>query len=156
MTDTVIIFGAKYLIFISVIIFVWFFIQQPKDKQKQILVFALFALPIIYVVAKILALVYYDPRPFVAGHFMPLIPHDPDNGFPSDHTLLASAIAAVVFFYNKKIGLVLFIVALLIGIARVLSGVHHPIDVGGSIIIAIVMSLAAYRFILPRVTTLKI
>lgn len=156
MMDTMIIFGAKYLIIISVIIFIWFFIQQPKDKQKQIFVFALFALPIIYVVAKLLALAFYDPRPFVAGHFMPLIPHDPDNGFPSDHTLLASAIAAVVFFYNKKMGLALFFVALLVGMARILAGVHHPVDVGGSIIIAIIMSLAVYRFILPRVAKLKI
>jgi undecaprenyl-diphosphatase len=155
MTDAVIIFGAKYLVLISVIVFVWFFIKQPRDKQKQILVFTIITLPLIYAVAKLLSLVYYDPRPFIVGHFMPLIPHDPDNGFPSDHTLFASAVAAIVFFYNKKTGLALFFIALLIGISRVLAGVHHPVDVGGSIIIAVAVSFAVYKIILPKIIKLK-
>jgi len=151
-----IIFSAKYLIFISVIVFIWFFITQPRDKQKQIFVFTVIALPVIYAAAKLVSLGYYDPRPFVAGHFMPLIPHDPDNGFPSDHTLFTSALAAVVFFYNKKTSLILFAIALLVGATRVLAGVHHPIDVEGSIVIAVAMSLAVYKFILPRIVGLKI
>ena len=42
------------------------------------------------------------PRPFVVQHVAPLFPRDADNGFPSDHTLLATFFAVCVFFYSRK------------------------------------------------------
>jgi undecaprenyl-diphosphatase len=59
-----------------------------------------------------------------------------DNGFPSDHTLLATAIAFAIFHFNKKLGLFLFLLAVLVGVARILAGVHHAADIAGSLIIA--------------------
>ncbi len=80
---------------------------------------------------------YYDPRPFVVGHFTPLIPHVPDNGFPSDHALLISAIAMIGMVWNRKLGSALWVLAVLVAAARVYVGVHHTIDVAGSCIISI-------------------
>ena len=54
------------------------------------------------VIALILGHLYYNPRPFVVGNFTPLISHSVDNGFPSDHVLLASAIASILYFFSKK------------------------------------------------------
>jgi len=39
--------------------------------------------------------------PFAVGGFDPLLPHDADNGFPSDHSLLAAAFVAVALPYKK-------------------------------------------------------
>jgi undecaprenyl-diphosphatase len=130
-----IIFIAKYLLFVSVFIAILYFAKMSRVKQKETLIFAAILLPLSYIAAKIVSHFYFDPRPFVIGHFTPLIPHAADNGFPSDHTLLAAAIAFVIFHYNKKIGLLLFVFAILIGLARVLAGVHHSIDIAGSIVI---------------------
>lgn len=91
--------------------------------------------------AKIAGHFYTDTRPFVSGNFTPLIPHAADNGFPSDHMLLASALAAVVMCYRKRLGYALWAVAIIIGISRVYVGVHHPIDIVGSALIAL---LAAF------------
>lgn len=142
--NAAIIFTAQYLIFVSAAIAVFYFFRQPWQKQKEILIFAMVLLPLSYVVAKIISRFYFDPRPFVVQNFAPLIPHAPDNGFPSDHTLLGAAIAAAIFRFNKKLGVVLLILALLVGIARVLAGVHHAADIGGSILIV----LAVYFLIL--------
>jgi undecaprenyl-diphosphatase len=88
---------------------------------------------------------YFDPRPFVQGNFTPLLPHAADNGFPSDHTLLAAAIAFATFHFNKKLGLFLLLLAILVGVARILAGVHHVADIAGSIIITgLVYFLAVY------------
>ena len=138
------IFGAKYLYLLAGVIALVGFWKLPKEKKKEIIIFSMIALPAIYIVSKIGAWLYSDPRPFVAGHFVPLIPHDPDNGFPSDHVLLVSAIASLIFPFNKKISAGVWIVAILVGISRVYVGIHHPVDIVGSIVISVVVSAAAY------------
>ncbi len=137
--NTLIIFTAKYLVFVSAAIAAFYFFKQPRQKQKEVLIFAVVLLPLSYIVAKIISHFYFDPRPFVVGHFTPLIPHAADNGFPSDHTLLGTAIAFAIFHFNKKTGLFLFFLAILVGIARVLAGAHHFADIMGSILVVLVV-----------------
>jgi len=140
--DTLIIFTAKYLLFASALIAILYFLKQPRQRQKEILIFAVVLLPLSYIAAKIISRFYFDPRPFAAQNFTPLIPHAADNGFPSDHTLLGAAVAFAVFRFNKKLGLFLFFLAVLIGLARILAGVHHITDIAGSLVIV----LAIYFF----------
>ena len=65
--------------------------------------------------------------------------------FPSGHTLIASAIAFSLFFTHKKAGYAFMLFALLIGMARVMAGVHFPIDIlGGFILGGITAYLVAY------------
>ena len=138
------IFGAKYAIILSFIVGGVYFFQSSREEQKRFALFAAIALPLMYITAKIGGHLYDNPRPFVVGHFTPLIAHDPDNGFPSDHTLLASGIAAAVFLFRRRIGLILWVIALVVAVSRVLVGVHHPIDVIGSMVIALTVSLGAF------------
>jgi undecaprenyl-diphosphatase len=145
--DNLAIFGAKYLLFFVIGIALFYFLKQPGDRQKRIIFFSLIVLPLSYVLAKIAGYFYYDARPFVAGNFTPLVPHDVTNGFPSDHMLLGAAVAAIIFRFNKKLGAGLFTLALLIGGARVYAGVHHVMDIIGSIaIVACVFFLASLFF----------
>jgi len=53
------------------------------------------------------------------------------HSFPSGHTLSAFAIASsLIFFYKKKlITLSLLLLASLVGLSRIMLGVHWPIDV---------------------------
>ena len=134
-----IIFGARYLIYFVLLIVGIYFIRLPRDDQKRLVIFGITASFITYAVAWIAGLLYYDPRPFVTGHFIPLIPHAPDNGFPSDHTLLASVVASVVYPAARPLGLILWGIALIIGVSRIAAGIHSPIDVIGSMVIAIVV-----------------
>lgn len=136
MINAFIVFIAQYLIIVSAGIACIFFVVQPRQIKKEMAVFGFLAFLMTFVISRIAAHLYFDPRPFVIGQYSPLIPHTPDNGFPSDHTLLASAIAAVVFPYRRKLGLVLLALAFFIGAARVYAGVHHPVDIIGSIVIA--------------------
>ena len=142
--NNLIIFGSKYVIFISLLISGIYFLYQPWDKKKNMLIFGITTVILVGILALVMGHYYYDPRPFVVGNFTPLIPHAPDNGFPSDHVLLASSIAIVLSFYNRKIALSLWILTVIIAICRVLSGVHHPIDVVGSIVISILGGSIAY------------
>ncbi|HUZ93013.1 MAG TPA: phosphatase PAP2 family protein [Candidatus Paceibacterota bacterium] len=131
--DAIAIFIAKYLYLFVLAALAIFFFLRPRKAWKDMVICGVIVAPLAYVLAKIGSLLYADPRPFVVGHFIPLIAHAADNGFPSDHVLLAGAVAMVVWFFNKKLSAVLWIMALLIGWARVYSGIHHPADIAGSI-----------------------
>lgn len=130
-------FIAKYFIVIPFIIVIIVLVQLKGKHAKlsfvlQLIIAGIAAL----ILARIASMIWYDPRPFVVGNFVPLIAHASDNGFPSDHTLLASLVGWVVLMYSRKYGIVTLVIALLIGTARVLAGVHHPLDIIGSFVIS--------------------
>jgi len=139
-----IIFGARYLIFVSFAIAIIYFVLQPRARQKSIAILSIVSGISVFVLSKIAGALYSDPRPFIAGHFTPLVPGALDNGFPSDHTLIATTIAAIIFCYNKTLGTILLAVAILIGTSRVLGGVHHVVDIIGAIVIASATVAAIY------------
>lgn len=143
--DFLIIFGAKYLVFLIVAIAGVFAYRLPVEKRKELFIFALFSLPLAYMTAKIASALYFNPRPFVVQNFTPLIAHAADNGFPSDHTLLAAAVASVVYFFHRRLGAGLLILAVLVGLSRVAAGVHHLLDIFGSVIIAFVIMLIVWK-----------
>ena len=143
-TNYFFIFNAKYLYLLAGGIALFWFLKLPREKKNEVVIFSAITLPIMFVVLQIVASLYFDPRPFVVGNFTPLVLHNPDNGFPSDHVLLVSAIASIIFPFSKKIASVIFAMAVLIGISRVYVGIHHPIDIVGSIIIAGVIAMLMY------------
>ena len=143
-TNYFFIFNAKYLYLLAGVIALFWFLKLPREKKKEVVIFGSITLPIMFVVLQIVASLYFDPRPFIVDNFTPLVPHDPDNGFPSDHVLLLSAIASIIFPFGKKIASVIFAMAILTGISRVYVGIHHPIDIVGSIIIAGVIAMLMY------------
>ncbi len=142
--DTIIVFIAQYLYLIVLFIATIFFFLQPRKIKKGVLICGIIVAPLAYAISRIASALYYNPRPFVVGHFTPLIAHAADNGFPSDHMLLAGAMAMIVWFYNKKLGATLWMIAFLIGWARVYGGIHHVVDIVGSVIIVLVSGLAYY------------
>lgn len=130
----IIVILAKYLLYIIILLALFFFLKT--GKKLNFIKLSIIGLPLSYIIAKILNKFIYDPRPFVVEHTKPLIEHAADNGFPSDHTLLAATVAFVIFVINKKIGLKLIVLAFILGYSRILAKVHSPIDILGSFVIA--------------------
>jgi len=150
--NSLIIFGAKYLVYLIIAVAGIYFLIQPRDRQKQLALFGLFSLPLTYLIAKIADWLYYNPRPFISEHITPLFTHSADNGFPSDHTLISAALAVVIFTHNKKLGTILMILAILVGVSRVAAGVHHLIDIVASLLIAIIVGAVVYN-LTPKLKT---
>jgi len=96
------------------------------------------------ILTKLVSVLYFDPRPFVIDHSIPLISHVADNGFPSDHTVLAATTALLVLRYKQLLGSILLALACWIGISRILAHVHRPIDVFGALVIAVMSVLLAF------------
>ena len=145
--DALVVFTAKYLLFILASIFVIVTFLSRTSIRNSIIKLAVFAFPLAYIMALIASSFFYDTRPFVVKHVQPLIPHQPDNGFPSDHTLLGMVAAASVFVYRRNVGMLLALLAILVGVSRVIAKVHHPVDIIASIGIAIAATFLAWIII---------
>ncbi len=147
MVDTLSIFAANYLWYVIIGITVVYFLTLSRPEQKRMLIFAALVLPLVYLFSLLGGALYYDARPFVVEHFNPLIPHKPSNGFPSDHVLWSAATAAIILPSNKYLSLILWLLTILVGASRVHAGVHHPVDIVGSMLIAIVVGSIVYLII---------
>lgn len=145
--DTLIKFTAQYLIVavIAVVALAWY--KAPKENKWRFVFTVATAGVIALVLARIASKMYYDPRPFVTQHVQPLFYHAPNNGFPSDHSLLAMALTATVYYFNKRLAGLMLVFTALIGVARVLAKVHSPIDIAGAWLIGIIGAVAGYYLV---------
>ena len=132
-------FLASILIWIMLggLMVLWY---ADGNIKKSLVVKALLAA----VVAWILSLVIKDlldaTRPFGVNGGPPLTITLPvSSSFPSSHAAFAFALAITVWLQNRALGIVYIVGAIIIGIGRVASNVHFPIDViGGAILGAFV------------------
>lgn len=148
MRDALISFGAEYLIGIVVLVFLLYFFLAHRRKRRRMLLLSLVSLPLTYIAGLIGGILYFNPRPFVVDHVTPLIAHAANNGFPSDHTLLSAALATIVLVFNRKLGLLLWALAFVVGALRVLAWVHHWVDIAGAAGIALIVVF--FSFLLVR------
>lgn len=137
--DQLAIFGAKYLFLLAPIVALVFLYRASPEVRKGVAVFGLLSLPLTYVIGLVARSLYENPRPFVVENIKPLIDHVADNGFPSDHLLLLAGLATLISFFDKKLGILFWVIALLVGISRVYAQVHHWTDILGSIVIALIV-----------------
>ncbi len=154
------IFAAKYLVFIdaliAAVICAALLYRRPRPDALRWVVACVVMIVLALVLARIGSAVYTDPRPFVVDHVKPLIAHARDNGFPSDHALLAAAIVAAVFFLSPLWSVLFIVLAVLVDWARVGAGIHHVADVLGSsilvliaVIIALLLTPVIVRALIP-------
>lgn len=115
------------------------------DVVARLVVLALAA----YAASKVLGGLIVDPRPYVVEHLRPPVPIARDNGFPSDHTLLAALLAAGLYWVDRRlIGLFAAGVALVMA-GRLAIAAHHTLDVAGSVLIVLAALLLAAALPLP-------
>jgi len=143
----IITFIAKDFIVLSVIgtALIWW--RLPTNQKKQFVIFAIVGAILSILLAKLGSHLHNDPRPFVVGHFTPYFAHGNDNGFPSDHTLFTSFLAFTVWHYSRRGGQILLLIAVLVGLSRVIAGVHHLQDIIGSMLFALLGTWLAWKLI---------
>ena len=72
--------------------------------------------------------IFIIPRPFVSLNLIPLF-NETGFSFPSSHVAVAFAMSMIIWKMNHKAGIVFFVISFLIGISRMVIGVHYPLDV---------------------------
>jgi len=156
--DWLIVFGAETFGYIMVFLAVIFLIfhtdgvfdyrapfLQFKNKFKEVS-FVLVTSASAWAIEGVLKLLIVSPRPFIFfENVKPLFLHGGMDSFPSGHSMFFAALAMSLYFIHKRIGYLFFIVALIVGLARVAAGIHFPIDIFFGYIFGIIVALIFKR-----------
>lgn len=122
------------------------FLLRMIDYRKMVILSLVSAVVARFGFVELIRYFYYNPRPFlVLQDVNQLISHETTSSFPSGHAAFYFALATGIYLYNKKAGIIYFIGALLIGLTRVIAGIHWPLDVlGGAGLGVLVLLLANF------------
>jgi undecaprenyl-diphosphatase len=130
---------AKYLIAVSFVALAVLCLLRLRDRRIRPVLAAAAGLVLTFVAGLVEAAVHSEKRPFQSHHVHQLIAHAPGQSFPSDHATAAFGVAlAVAAFLSLGWGVVLFVVALAIGFARIYDGIHYPLDIAGGLLAAVI------------------
>lgn len=147
-----------YIVVLLAVIFLLFhhevfFHEKPfkalAQKWKEI-VLVFFSGVFAWCLAHLLKFIFQIERPLAKlQNVVPLL-DKPDYSFPSGHTAFFMALAMAIFFSHKKVGYVFIFFAFLIGLARIIAGVHFPIDILGGFVLGTVTAYLV-RFLYSKI-----
>lgn len=147
--DGILSFAAEYsLIIFSLILILLFF------SRRKLFWTALFSSILARgILVELIRFFYRRPRPFAALENVKLLIEKEagEPSFPSGTTAFIFAIAIAAYLFDKKIGVILILLALVLALARIYGGAHWPLDIIGGIAVA---GLAVYmirKLLRPRV-----
>lgn len=154
--DHLFIFFADYMAYFLILASA-VFILMTADWRNRWFLFAEMSLAAILsrgIITELIRFFYDRPRPFLALGLEPLFSND-SSSFPSGHATFFFALAAVLFLYNKRAGTWFFLAALIMGAARVVSGVHWPSDILGGLAVALISVCISRSMIRPLIAEQK-
>lgn len=164
-SDKIIIFFADYLPYLVVLWILVYALWADFGKFNFRKPFAIFVnrfsflfnvfVPAFtsWVVANLVKGIIAFPRPFIAfGELVnPLFVHGGMDSFPSGHATFFGALTLSSFLVDKKMGYWVLVASILIGGARVASGIHYPIDILFGYLIGLLVVLIFYFFKKPKI-----
>lgn len=113
-------------------------------RQRQTSVHACLAAVGALAVNAVIGLLWFHPRPFMAGVGHTFLQHAPDSSFPSDHGTIMFTVALSLAFSQadnaRRVGALMLPVAVVVAWARVFLGVHYPMDMFGALMVAAVVT----------------
>ena len=122
--------GAVWII-LGMTVFLWE-IRSDRKKDSRFLLTLIFSLAATFLLIEFLKPIFARPRPDMAIM--------DSFSFPSGHSAIAFAGAAILSFKKKKWRPFFYLLAILISFSRIYLGEHYPLDVVGGGIIGFIIS----------------
>jgi len=145
--DSITVFAAEYMLVVVILFMLYLWIRKG-DNKHDILLYSVYAGITGLIINYLIGLVYFHPRPSMLHLGTQLFQYPTDSSFPSDHTTLMVSIALMLIYFRETriYGIIILILGLIGGFARVFSGIHFPFDIFGSVIVAIISSALIFYF----------
>lgn len=128
------------IIVVGIVSLVYLIKKVPRAKRYTVYTHVFMAGLTSYLLAKIIGSLWQPEqyRPFELAGLHPGAAYLNNPGFPSDHMLFGMFLVFAVWYatHNKRLTIILAILTLIMGAARVLAMVHTPIDIIGGLVIA--------------------
>lgn len=124
------------LVFVVVALIGWFWPRERVRRRLQrLIVLGVMSAMLAIVFEQVISVLYFRARPFTVIETLTAYDAFVDStSFPSLHTALATAFAGAWLWARRyRVGFSLLGLALLIGLSRVIIGVHYPSDIIGGL-----------------------
>ena len=120
------------------------YLQEGLGKQVLMYVF----IPVSgFVILSFLRKKINAPRPYEVWEIVPLLDRDsPGKSMPSRHVFSATIISMACLHASLSVGVILLVFSALLGLVRVLGGVHFPKDVVVGYICGLVWGVLFFLF----------
>lgn len=149
--DKIAVFITDHLIYIMLVVISIYFLIDIKDLHRKIdlsfikekiknFIPVLATGILAWGMGNLLKSIFKVNRPFITFTEVRTLVPESGFSFPSLHSTLITALAFAVYFKNKKFGYICLFIALLIGLSRVVVGVHYPLDVLGGFILGFIVA----------------
>ncbi|NDK08570.1 phosphatase PAP2 family protein [Candidatus Gracilibacteria bacterium] len=155
------IFADAPIFFIPVFLLVtWIILScRKKTEEKENLLFIFYSCVLGIIIALIIQQIIHFDRPenYIKNTGKLLLSHIPDASFPSDHATVSFAFLTSLYFANyKKIFIMFLPFAIIMGLSRIIAGVHWPFDIITGTMIGITSSVIIFKFVKKLEITKKI
>jgi len=136
-------FLASFLIWILFAGVLALWVIDGRIKKEQAL-HALLAAMLAWTIAQMFKTFFPTLRPYEVdgGSFLTFTRLHSPGSFPSTHAAVAFALAFSVWLHDKKIGLLFLLAAFAVGLGRVLSNVHYPLDIIAGGLMGVLVAIA--------------
>lgn len=139
--------GVMYLAYPLLLVYLFFYAHLSSyfSFKRALLVPA-----ISFVLLTIVRALINRPRPYEKFELQPVIKKDTKgNSFPSRHVFSATMIAMTFLLMSPFgwLGLLFLVVAVLLAVVRVVSGVHYISDVVAGFCVAVIAAVLGYLVI---------
>lgn len=136
--------AAKGFVYAGAAIAAGLWIWGAAEKRAAVLATAA-GLVVAFAISWTIAATWYAPRPSAVGIGHTIMAHAPETSFPSDHAtfLWTLGFGLIAFRACWTWGWLVALLGLLTAWARIYLGVHFPIDMLGSIIVALISAALA-------------
>ncbi len=144
----------NYVVVLGLMLFIYFFYQSIEHISWKRFAFisrevvqSFVAIGISWWLSYLIKAITHIPRPYLRfpDEVVRLFDYGGFDSFPSGHATLFMALAVMMSLHHRRVGYLFLFFAIIIPIARIVSGIHTPIDVLVGWSIGALLSLFIYK-----------
>ena len=141
--DQLIVFFAEFAIILFFVLLIALFIYHYSKKNRdntRVLAMSMISFPMSWGISRMFKMLFNTSRPFESLDIEPLIGVAALAGaFPSGHTAMIATASFILWRFNRFYAIAGLVVAIVVGMSRVVAGVHWPIDIAGGIVLGVLL-----------------
>ena len=144
------------VLFAGLLLLSWWLARRSGDlRPVAAALWAPFGALLALWVNQFLVAAFAEPRPYaVMPQALVLVHRSSDGSFPSDHAVMAGAVAAGIALAhrslaNRRLALVAGALAVLMAFTRVYVGAHFPLDVVAGLLVGALVAVASFLVVWP-------
>jgi undecaprenyl-diphosphatase len=143
--DAVFLFGARDLIYVLVAGFLGVIWRARPTSRPRLIVVSVLGVLLAWQVIILIHQLYPHPRPQATDlPAQALVDRAIGSSLPSQHTTFAFLVATIVFCLRRRLGIAFLAGATIIGLFRVVAGVHWPLDILAGAVLGIIFGYLTY------------